>query len=59
MRVNGRVVSQALVIAIGVRETGERDILGVELGAAENRDFWLDFLTAFGAARIARGTVGD
>jgi putative transposase len=44
VRINGRVVSQALVIAIGVRETGERDVLGVELGAAENRAFWLDFL---------------
>ena len=43
-RVNGRVVSQALVIATGVRRSGERDVLGLEVGAAENRDFWLDFL---------------
>jgi len=44
VRVHGRVVSQALVMAIGVRRSGERDVLGLELGCAENRDFWLDFL---------------
>jgi len=54
VRINGRVVSQALVIAIGVRETGERDILGVELGAAENRDFWLAFLRRL----VRRGLQG-
>jgi putative transposase len=51
---NGRVVSQALVIATGVRRSGERDILGVELGAAENRDFWLIFLGGL----IGRGLQG-
>jgi transposase-like protein len=54
VRVNGRVVSQALVIATGVRRSGERDILGVELGAAENRDFWLMFLRGL----VRRGLSG-
>jgi len=34
----------ALVIAIGVRETGEREILGFELGASEEEAFWREFL---------------
>lgn len=54
VRVNGRVVSQALVIATGVRSSGERDLLGVELGAAENRDFWLLFLRGL----VRRGLSG-
>jgi transposase-like protein len=54
VRVNGRVVSQALVIATGVRRSGERDVLGVELGAAENHDFWLMFLRGL----VRRGLSG-
>lgn len=54
VRVNGRVVSQALVIAVGVRKSGERDILGMELGAGENGDFWLDFLRSL----VRRGLSG-
>jgi putative transposase len=44
VRQNGRVVSQALVIAIGVRDNGERDILGFDVGASEEEAFWLQFL---------------
>jgi transposase-like protein len=54
VRVNGRVVSQALVIATGVRASGEREVLGVELGAAENGDFWLLFLRSL----VRRGLSG-
>lgn len=44
VRQNHRIVNMALVIAIGVRETGEREVLGLELGASEEQAFWLDFL---------------
>jgi len=44
VRQDHRIVNQALVIAIGVRETGDRDILGFSLGASEEYAFWLDFL---------------
>lgn len=54
VRVNHRVVSQALVIATGVRRSGERDILGVELGAAESGPFWLAFLRSL----VRRGLNG-
>jgi len=44
VRQDHRIVNQALVIAIGVRETGDRDILGFSLGASEEFAYWLDFL---------------
>jgi transposase-like protein len=44
VRQNHRVVSLALVIAIGVDNTGERHMLGFDLGASEDEEFWLAFL---------------
>jgi transposase-like protein len=44
VRQNGRIVSMALVIAIGVRQSGEREILGLDLGASEEGAFWTSFL---------------
>lgn len=54
VRQNHRVVSQALVIAMGVRRSGERDILGFELGASEEEAFWVAFLRGL----VARGLQG-
>ena len=51
-------MSQALVIATGVRENGEREMLGFALGASEEEGFWLDFLQP-DAAGIERGAIGD
>jgi putative transposase len=44
VRVNHRIVSVAVVIAIGVRAGGERTILGLASGAAETEAFWREFL---------------
>lgn len=44
VRVRGRVVSQALVVATGVSGDGRREILGMSLGDAETTDFWTEFL---------------
>jgi transposase-like protein len=44
VRQNHRIVSMAVVIAIGVRETGEREILAVDIGASEEEAFWTAFL---------------
>src|SRR3972149_5528024 len=44
VRHNHRIVSQALVIATGVRENGEREVLGFAMGASDEESFWLDFL---------------
>lgn len=44
VRQNHRVVSLAMVIAIGVDEEGERHLLGFDLGGSEDEAFWLAFL---------------
>ena len=54
VRQNHRVVNAAVVIAIGVRETGEREVLAVEIGASEEEAFW----TAFLRGLVARGLKG-
>ena len=43
-RVNGRVVSQAVVIATGVTSDGRREVLGSRVGDSETRAFWTEFL---------------
>ena len=44
VREGGRVQSMALVIAIGVSDTGEREVLGFDVGTSEDGAFWTDFL---------------
>ncbi len=43
-RVNHRVVSQAVVVAIGVAADGGREVLGFDVGDTENEVFWTEFL---------------
>ena len=54
VRRDGRVVSMAVVIAIGVRATGEREVLGLDVGPSEDGAFWLAFLRSL----VARGLGG-
>jgi transposase-like protein len=54
VRQNHRIVSMAVVIAIGVRETGEREILAIDIGASEEEAFW----TAFLRRLVERGLKG-
>jgi transposase-like protein len=54
VREAGRVVSQAIVIAIGVRASGEREVLGLDVGPSEDGAFWLQFLRGV----VARGLSG-
>src|SRR6476469_7615858 len=42
------------VIAIGVRATGEREVLGLDVGPSEDGAFWLQFLRSL----VARGLAG-
>jgi transposase-like protein len=49
VRDNGRVVSQAIVIAIGVTASGEREVLGLDVGPSESGAFWLGFLRELAA----------
>jgi putative transposase len=54
VRAEGRVVSMAVVVAIGVRASGEREVLGLDVGPSEDGAFWLQFLRGL----VARGLSG-
>ena len=54
VREGGAVISQAIVIAYGVRATGEREVLGIDIGPGEDGAFWTDFLRQL----VARGLGG-
>jgi putative transposase len=45
-RVDGRVVSRAVVVATGVSRNGDREVLGVQIGDSETEAFWTEFLTS-------------
>ena len=53
-RVNGRVVSKAVVVATGVTREGDREVLGLAVGDSEEGAFW----TAFLQSLRARGLSG-
>jgi putative transposase len=54
-RANGRVAGQAVVIAIGLNAaTGQREVLGPDVGPSEDGAFWLAFLRGL----VARGLSG-
>ncbi|WP_029422051.1 IS256 family transposase [Alicyclobacillus macrosporangiidus] len=44
VREGGHVQSMAFVVAIGVTDTGEREVLGFDLGTSEDGAFWTEFL---------------
>jgi putative transposase len=54
VREDGRVISMAVLIAVGVKATGEREILAVDVGPAEDYNFWLAFLRDL----VGRGVTG-
>jgi len=53
-RVAGRVVSRAVVVATGITRTGDREVLGCDVGDSEDGAFW----TAFLRSLKARGLTG-
>ena len=54
VREEGRIVSAAALIAIGVNREGHREILGLEVVTAEDGTSWLAFLRDL----VARGLAG-
>lgn len=54
VRLDGRVISQATVVAIGVTTDGERQVLGVDVGPSEEQAFWTTFLRSL----VKRGLRG-
>jgi putative transposase len=54
-RQDGHVASTAVVIAVGVNgESGEREVLGFDVGPSEDGAFWTSFLRSL----VARGLCG-
>jgi putative transposase len=54
VRQNGRIISVAVIIAVGVNSDGRREVLGMEIGASEAETFWTGFLRKL-ARRGLRG----
>jgi putative transposase len=40
----GRIVSVAVIVAVGVNTDGQREVLGLKVGASEAEPFWTEFL---------------
>ncbi len=53
VREHGRVVSLAVVLAIGVRRSGEREALGLGVGPTEDGAFWRQFLRGMAARGLS------
>ncbi|WP_448073367.1 IS256 family transposase [Georgenia yuyongxinii] len=56
VRIGGRVVSQAVVIATGVSIDGRREILGHAIGDSETEPFWTEFLRSLRDRGLAVAT---
>jgi len=54
VRENGRVISMAVLIATGIKSSGEREVVGVDVGPAEDLEFWRAFLRQL----VSRGLHG-
>jgi transposase-like protein len=54
VRSNGRIVSVAVIVAVGVNADGRREILGMDVGPSEAEPFWTAFLRKL-ARRGLRG----
>ena len=54
VRQNGRIVSVAVIVAVGANADGRREVLGMQVGPSEAETFWTDFLRGL-ARRGLRG----
>ena len=53
-RAAGRIVSMAVIVAVGVNRDGRREVLGMDIGPSEAETFWTGFLRKL-ARRGLRG----
>jgi transposase-like protein len=53
-RENGRIISKAVIVAVGANTDGRREVLGMQVGPSEAETFWTDFLRGL-ARRGLRG----
>lgn len=54
VRQSGRIVSVAVIVAVGVNSDGRREVLGMAVGPSEAETFWTEFLRKL-ARRGLRG----
>ena len=54
VREQGRIVSVAVIVAVGVNGDGRREVLGLDIGPSEAETFWTEFLRKL-ARRGLRG----
>src|SRR6201747_1134334 len=54
VRQDGRIVSVAVIVAVGVNGDGRREVLGMDVGPSEAETFWTEFLRSL----IRRGLRG-
>ena len=59
VREGGRIVNVCVVVATGVNAEGQREILGMDVGASEDGAFWLAFLRSLTAPGPQRGGAGN
>ena len=57
-RAAGRIVSMAVIVAVGVNSDGRREVLGMDIGPSEAETFWTGFLRKL-ARRGLRGVKLD
>jgi len=58
VRRDGRIVSVALIVAVGVNGDGRREVQGMTIGASEAETFWTEFLRKL-ARRGAAATQNE
>ena len=54
VRINHRVVNQAVVVAVAVDNDGDREVIGMDVGPSEDEAFWSQFLRGL----VERGLKG-
>jgi putative transposase len=57
-RRDGRVVSVAVIVAVGVNGDGRREVLGLTVGASEAETFWTEFLRSLPSSGHSTGYAG-
>jgi putative transposase len=64
-RDNGRIVSAAVIVAVGVNSGGRREVLGMDIGPSEAETFWIELshassgVAAFGASSSSSPTAHE
>ena len=53
VRQNGRIVSVAVIVAVGVNGDGRREILGLDVGPSEAETFWTGLVSTKGWPRLS------